>query len=284
MISFLALQASLFLHAAELEPGLYAKFTTSKGEFIAVLHAQQVPVTVANFVGLAEGSKVWIDLENAKVSHAPFFDGLTFHRVIDGFMIQSGSPSGDGSDTPGYSFPDEFVPELRHDGPGVLSMANAGANTNGSQFFVTLDATEWLDDVHSIFGRVVEGMDVVEMIGAVDTDGDDKPLEPVVLQKVDILRIGEEAEAFDPEAAAPMLPRVHGVQTSITLYDADLALGWDLTEATDYWVFIGETPTKLYGWRTFWSWPGVIFTNGLSAPEAYFKVIGVHYPAEVESN
>jgi len=158
-----------------------AVFDTTLGVFIAELYAQECPETVWNFINLAEGRQ---DTDRG----GNFFDGLTFHRIIEGFVIQGGCPLGKGTGGPGYRFKDEFDPALRHDGKGVLSMANAGPGTNGSQFFITLAATPHLDDRHSVFGRVIKGMDVVEKIGAVKTDARDKPLEPVVMNRVTIER------------------------------------------------------------------------------------------------
>ena len=158
-----------------------ALFDTSLGTFEVELYAEECPETVWNFINLAEGRQQTDRGGN-------FFDGLTFHRVIQGFVIQGGCPQGTGTGGPGYRFKDEFHPSLRHDGKGKLSMANAGPGTNGSQFFVTLDATPHLDDRHSVFGKVIKGMDVVEKIGAVETDAADKPLEPVVINKVTIQR------------------------------------------------------------------------------------------------
>ena len=158
-----------------------AVFDTTLGVFEAELYAKECPETVWNFINLAEGRQ-----QTDKGGN--FFDGLTFHRVIEGFMIQGGCPLGTGTGGPDYRFKDEFDPSLRHDGKGVLSMANAGPGTNGSQFFVTLDATPHLDDRHSVFGKVIKGLDVVEKIGTVKTDGMDKPLEPVVVNSVTIKR------------------------------------------------------------------------------------------------
>ena len=149
-------------------------FDTDKGIIRIELFADRVPRTVANF---------------EKLAGQGYYDGLTFHRVIKNFMIQGGCPLGTGTGGPGYTFPDEFHKDLKHDGPGVLSMANAGANTNGSQFFITLAATPWLDNKHSIFGEVVEGMDVVEKIGRTATSKPgDRPLKPIAIQSVKIER------------------------------------------------------------------------------------------------
>ncbi|MFH1465646.1 MAG: peptidylprolyl isomerase [Pseudomonadota bacterium] len=163
-----------------------AIFKTSMGSFTVELFADKAPVTVANFVGLADGTKAWTDPKTRQQVLRPFYDGLTFHRVIDAFMIQGGCPLGTGTGGPGFRFQDEFHPSLRHTGPGILSMANAGPGTNGSQFFVTLVATPWLDQRHSVFGKVVEGLDVVQKIGKVRTAPGDRPVTPVIVEKVTI--------------------------------------------------------------------------------------------------
>jgi peptidyl-prolyl cis-trans isomerase A (cyclophilin A) len=168
---------------------LRATFTTSEGTFTVELFEAEAPKTVANFVGLAEGTKEWVDPKTRQKVTRPFYDGLIFHRVIDGFMIQGGCPLGTGVGGPGYQFADEFSKKRRHHGAGVLSMANAGPGTNGSQFFVTLAATPWLDDRHSVFGEVVEGLDVVQKIGQVPTSKPgDRPIKPVVIESVTISR------------------------------------------------------------------------------------------------
>ncbi len=167
---------------------VYAHFETTLGNFTAELFEDKTPTTVSNFVGLAEGSREWKHPKTGEKHTKPYYDGILFHRIIDGFMIQGGDPLGLGYGGPGYQFEDEFHPELRHDRPGILSMANAGPNTNGSQFFVTLGPTPHLDRRHSVFGAVVEGLDVVQKIGKVKTDRDDRPLTPVVMNKVTIER------------------------------------------------------------------------------------------------
>ena len=167
----------------------HATFTTSEGTFKVRLFDAEVPNTVANFVGLAEGTKEFTDPKTGQKTKRPVFDGLNFHRVIAGFMIQGGCPLGTGTGGPGYKFADEFSPKLCHTKAGLLSMANAGPNTNGSQFFVTLEATPWLDNKHSIFGEVVEGMDVVKKIGSTATSKpSDRPLKPITVQSVKIER------------------------------------------------------------------------------------------------
>jgi peptidyl-prolyl cis-trans isomerase A (cyclophilin A) len=166
---------------------LTAHFTTSEGSFRIRLYEQEAPNTVANFVDLAEGTKEWTDPRSGQKVKRPFYDGLVFHRVIADFMIQGGDPLGTGTGGPGYKFADEFHPKLRHSKAGVLSMANAGANTNGSQFFITLVPTPWLDNRHSVFGEVVEGMDVVEKIGRTPTRND-RPVKTVTIESIVISR------------------------------------------------------------------------------------------------
>jgi len=151
------------------------------------LYGERAPRTVENFVGLATGDKTWTDPETDEtVDGEPFYQDVPFHRVIDGFMIQTGDRTGTGRGGPGYQFDDEFHDELRHDSAGVVSMANSGPDTNGSQFFITLTETPHLDDVHSVFGQVTEGMDIVREIGSVETDENDRPVEPVVLESIAI--------------------------------------------------------------------------------------------------
>jgi len=166
---------------------LYAHFTTSEGNFTARLFDAETPKTVANFTGLADGSKEWTDPRSGQKVTKPYFNGTIFHRVIDGFMIQGGDPLGQGTGGPGYTFGDEFSPKLRHAKAGLLSMANRGPNTNGGQFFITLAATPWLDDKHSIFGEIVEGMEVVKKIGSTATSKPgDRPVKPITIETVTI--------------------------------------------------------------------------------------------------
>ncbi|HUJ75316.1 MAG TPA: peptidylprolyl isomerase [bacterium] len=170
---------------AALPEGLYARIETTRGTIVVKLFYEQAPLTVSNFVGLAEGKLPWKDNKGAERKSA-FYDGLVFHRVIPDFMIQGGDPQGTGTGGPGYRFADEFHASLRHDKPGVLSMANAGPNTNGSQFFITHVPTPWLDRKHSIFGQVVEGQPVVDQIKQGDK-----------IKSVTITRMGAAAQAFD---------------------------------------------------------------------------------------
>jgi peptidyl-prolyl cis-trans isomerase A (cyclophilin A) len=171
----------------KLKPGLYAHFETTEGNFTVRLFEKEAPKTVANFTGLAEGT---IDTITGKPGKSkPYYDGLTFHRIIAGFMLQGGDPTGTGSGGPGYRFADEIDPKLKFDKAGILAMANAGPNTNGSQFFVTLAPTPWLQGKHTIFGEVVDGMNIVEKIGKVKTAPGDRPVTPVIMKKVTIERV-----------------------------------------------------------------------------------------------
>ena len=162
--------------------GIYAKFNTTKGEILVNLEFEKTPGTVGNFVALAEGN-----LENeVKPQGTPYYNGLKFHRVIEDFMIQGGCPQGTGTGNPGYKFDDEFHPDLKHDKPGVLAMANSGPATNGSQFYITHVETSWLDNKHTVFGNVVEGQDIVDTIAQGDT-----------LESIEIIRVGDDAENFN---------------------------------------------------------------------------------------
>jgi cyclophilin family peptidyl-prolyl cis-trans isomerase len=164
-----------------MQDGLYAKIKTNKGEILLILHHDKVPGTVANFIGLSEGK-----IKNSyKSIDSPYYDGLKFHRVIPDFMIQTGCPNGTGTGDPGYKFDDEFHPELRHNKPGILSMANSGISTNGSQFFITHVPTNWLDDKHTVFGEVIEGLDIVNEIQQDD-----------IIDSISIVRVGEDAEKW----------------------------------------------------------------------------------------
>ena len=172
----------------KLSPGLYAVFDTSMGKITCQLFEKEAPKTVANFVGLAEGTKEWTDPKTGQKVKRHFYDGLIFHRVIPQFMIQSGDPTGTGMGSPGYQFEDEFNPNLKFDKPGQLAMANAGPNTNGSQFFITEVPTPHLNNRHTIFGQCIEGMDVVKRIATVPTGPMDKPATDVVIKKLTILK------------------------------------------------------------------------------------------------
>ncbi len=204
-----------------MQDGIYAKITTEKGGILGQLTYKKTPGTVGNFVALAEGN-----LENeAKAQGKPYYDGLKFHRVIPDFMVQGGDPTGTGAGGPGYKFDDEFHPDLKHNKPGVFSMANAGPATNGSQFFITHVETPWLDNKHTVFGYVTEGQDVVDSIAQGDT-----------MQEVEIIRVGEEAknwnavEAFRQFIGAKAEREAKAKQEQEALVD-EISAGFDKTES-----------------------------------------------------
>lgn len=197
--SIFAFVAMLFLavgcnNHSNLKEGLYADIQTNNGNIIVELFYDKTPVTVANFVSLAEGKNQFVS-ENFKGK--PYYNQTTFHRVIKDFMIQGGDPTATGTGSPGYNFSDEIVEGLTFNKVGLLAMANAGANTNGSQFFITQKETEWLNGKHTIFGEVVEGQEVVKNISEVKTNVNDKPEADVVINKINIIRKGEAAKQFD---------------------------------------------------------------------------------------
>lgn len=198
LLTIIILSMSCKEEYPNLEDGLYAKFKTNYGDFIAELYYDKTPMTVGNFVSLAEGT-------NPKVSEEfkgkKFYDSLTFHRVMKDFMIQGGDPQGTGMGNPGYKFPDETMPELKHDTLGILSMANSGPNTNGSQFFITHKATPWLDGRHTVFGEIAEGMNIVDSIANVEVGAGNKPVKDVVIETIEIIRIGEDAKQYDAVSA-----------------------------------------------------------------------------------
>ena len=217
---------------------LLAHFHTNRGTITAELFYNHTPMTVGNFVGLAQGTLT----NHAVKKGVPYYDGLKFHRVIADFMIQGGDPQGTGSGGPGYRFPDEFHPELRHDGPGILSMANAGPGTNGSQFFITHTETAWLDGKHTVFGKVTSGMDVVNAI----RQGD-------VIERLEIEAVGPEASAFDAVAAfesgqerAKDAERAAAAEAEKAL--ADLVAGFERTASGLYYridsLGAGPKPNK----------------------------------------
>ena len=204
-----------------MQDGLYVKFNTSKGAILVNLEFEKAPGTVGNFVALAEG-----DLENSvKPQGTPYYDGLKFHRVIPDFMIQGGCPQGTGTGNPGYKFDDEFHSDLKHDGPGVLAMANSGPGTNGSQFYITHIATDWLDGKHTVFGKVLEGQDIVDTVAQDDT-----------LESLEIVRVGDAAEKFNAIEAFRTFEgsrekRVAAEREEASAELDKLAAGFDVTES-----------------------------------------------------
>ena len=205
----------------KMQDGLYAKFNTTIGEILVALEFKKTPGTVGNFVALAEGN-----LENSvKPQGTPYYDGLKFHRVIPDFMVQGGCPQGSGSGNPGYKFDDEFHPDLKHDGPGVLAMANAGPGTNGSQFYITHIATDWLDNKHTVFGKVEYGQEVVDAIAQGDK-----------IESLEIVRAGADAEAYNAVEAFRTFEgsrekREAEVKAAANAELDKLATGFDKTES-----------------------------------------------------
>jgi len=185
---FITMSLALAAETPEKKGPVYATLKTSMGDIVIQLFDDKAPKTVANFVGLASGTKEWLDPKTGEKVKRPLYNGTIFHRVIPGFMIQGGDPLGNGRGGPGYNFEDEFHPDLRHSKAGILSMANAGPNTNGSQFFITHQATPNLDGRHSVFGEVVKGQEVVVAIGNVSRDPRDRPIKDVVLKEIIITR------------------------------------------------------------------------------------------------
>jgi peptidylprolyl isomerase len=249
--------------------GLYARFDTSQGVFFCRLEYSLVPRTVANFVGLVEGTKRYIDYSLNKITNRPFFDNLSFHRVVTNFIIQGGSPNGMGTDDPGYRFKDEFNPLLNHNQAGVLSMANSGTNSNGSQFFITLAPASHLNNRHSVFGQVVEGMDVVFQIGAVPVDGNSKPLVPVVINSVTILRVGSAANAFNASAIQPPLPEPHGIRSEMRRIGNNRVLFWPTNANREYRIVAS---TDLVTWTYIGMFTGGAVSLNPSFPALFLTV------------
>ncbi len=229
---------SIMVSAVPNEDGLYAVLRTEFGEFTVSLAFEKAPRTVANFVGLAEGTKTWLDLTNGKIRNDKFYNGITFHRIISNFVIQGGSPNGLGNDGPGYQFKDEFHPDLRHNKAGILSMANSGANTNGSQFFVTLSPQPHLDDKHSVFGEVVEGMDRVLVLGRIPTEA---PGTKPIIHTIDIVRVGAAAEAFGLDSLEDPLPDIKSADASmVRMPTGSVELHWTPEAGAIEYLFATE--------------------------------------------
>ncbi|VXB35486.1 Peptidylprolyl isomerase [Chryseobacterium sp. 8AT] len=231
-----------------LKDGLYANIQTTKGNLIVKFEDKKSPVTVANFVGLAEGK---ID-NKAKAKGVPFYDGTIFHRVIKDFMIQGGDPQGTGMGDPGYKFEDEKN-DLKHTGKGILSMANSGPNTNGSQFFITEVATPWLDGRHTIFGEVVKGTETIDAIAAVEKGAQDKPKTDIVLEKVSIFSKGDEYKGYDAaktfnegkgKIAANNKAMAEKAEAEAKKALEDLKAGMQVTESGLYYKITKKTEGK----------------------------------------
>jgi FKBP-type peptidyl-prolyl cis-trans isomerase len=251
-----------------MQEGIYAKITTEKGEILGKLTYKQTPGTVGNFVALAEGN-----LENkAKSQGTPYYNGLTFHRVIPNFMIQGGDPAGTGSGGPGYKFDDEFHPELKHDKPGVFSMANAGPGTNGSQFFITHIPTDWLDNKHTVFGHVIEGQDVVDSVAQGDT------------MKIEILRVGDEAKKWNAvevfrQFTGSKANREAEARKSQEAAMAKLVQGFDKTESGLHYKHIqkGDGAKAKVGQRVAVHYKGML-PDGTEFDNSYKRGKPIEFP------
>lgn len=260
--------------------GIFAEFNTSMGSFTCTLYYAQSPKAVANFIGLAAGQRSWLDLPSGLVKTNPFYNGTTFHRVIAGFMNQGGSRNALGTDGPGYQFVDEFNPGLRHDAFGVLSMANSGPDSNGSQYFITVAPTSWLNDVHTVFGRLYGGSNVVYAINHVATGANDKPLTNVVVNGITIRRIGTAANAFD--IGTNNLPLVTNLNLKITKAGTNVSLTFSNRLYAD---------TRIYnaGGLTNWSAtkPGIDLsgtptnstTQAMVGSNQFFRAAQIMYPS-----
>jgi peptidyl-prolyl cis-trans isomerase A (cyclophilin A) len=241
---------SPLLRAAPTTNGLYAAFNTSMGTFYCQLRYDLTPRTVANFITLADGSKSWLDYSHARLVQQPFYNGLTFHRVIAGFVIQAGSPNGMGTDDPGYAFNNEIAPSLNNNSAGVLGMANSGGtNSNGSQFYITLGPQPSLNGLYTVFGNVVEGLNVVTNIGNVPTDTNNKPLTPVVISNVTILRIGTAASNFNAQAVSPPLPVPQFTASQMLAQGPNLLLVWNYNSNSVYRICYSS---DLNSWNGFY--------------------------------
>lgn len=269
------------LSALAEDDGIYADFSTSMGDFTCKLAYDKAPRAVASFMGLASGTKSWMNMVNGDVKTSPFYNGIIFHRVINGFVIQGGSPNGMGTDGPGYSFQDEFDSTLLHNKAGILAMANSGANTNGSQFFITLAAQPHLNGVHTVFGEVTSGLPVVMAIGAVPVSGS-TPITPVVMNAVAIRRIGTAANAFN--IAAQNLPVISNAGPTLVRSGSNYALQFARSLYSEYRIF--DTP-NLATWSAqkvgpYLSAPPVgdfdVTASAAGQTQHFYRVAKVAYP------
>jgi cyclophilin family peptidyl-prolyl cis-trans isomerase len=261
--------------------GIFADFTTSMGSFTCQLDYTNAPRTTANFVGLATGQRAWLDLPTGRARTDAFYNGLTFHRVIAGFMNQGGSPNGLGTDGPGYVFKDEFSPSLVFDSFGVLAMANSGPNTDGSQFFVTVAPYPYGNNTYTIFGRVVSGSNVVYAINHVATGANDKPLTNVVIQQVNIRRVGTAAQAFDINAQG--LPIVTNLPLKIATTASQVTLTFANRQYADNRLYAATNLTGAWTSDKL----GIEITTPVSnsvqrakdPPRKFFRLAQVQYAA-----
>lgn len=264
--------------------GIYAEFNTSMGSYTCRLEYALAPKACANFIGLATGQRSWLDPLTQTVQTKPFFNGTTYHRVIAGFMNQGGSPNGQGTDGPGYAFVDEFTPSLRHDAFGVLSSANSGPDSNGAQYFITVEPTPWLNDVHTIFGRLYGGSNVVYAINHVATDGNNKPLVNVTVNSVVIQRIGTAAQAFNIHAQG--LPVVTNLSLKLARAGTNGSLTFSNRLYADNRLF---SSTNLVNWTAtqLGLEVGVPVSNQLAVatalPRQYFRAAQIQYASSTRA-
>lgn len=262
--------------------GIYATMQTDLGEFNFELFYAKTPRTVANFINLAQGRRAWLDPRTGQVVQKPYYKGIIFHRVIEGFMIQCGSPQGTGYDGPGYRFSDEFDPTLTHDQAGTVSMANKGEDTNGGQIFITTEPTPWLDNQHTVFGEIVDGMEIVSNIATVASDSNDKPLNDIAITNLTIQRYGSAAQAFDPDGVSPALPALRPVTSKLVRFEGSYGLDWSAQTNCEYWVFGTLDLNPLSNWTDLVGqsqpWEGIAIGNLVSNyPSAFLKAIEVEY-------
>lgn len=267
------------LVCAQYPDGIYAEFQTSLGNFTNRLEYTLAPKAVANFIGLATGQRSWLDLTTGVTRTNPFYHGTTFHRVIANFMIQGGSPNGQGTDGPGYSFVDEFTPALRHDTFGTLSCANSGPDSNGSQFFVTAAPTPWLDDVHTVFGKLYGGSNAVYAISRVSTGANDKPLTNVIINNVIIRRVGPAAQAFSLHGQG--LASLTNLTATIARGSGGVNLSFSNRLNVENWLYHSTNLTQWTGAELGLevgtvSGPSV-FRNA-SLPREFFRLAQAQYP------
>jgi peptidyl-prolyl cis-trans isomerase A (cyclophilin A) len=259
--------------------GIYADFTTSMGSFTCRLEYATAPKAVANFIGLATGARPWLDLPSGVARTNAFYNGLTFHRVVPGFVIQAGSPNGQGTDGPGYVFPDEISPALRFTNTGILAMANTGTNSNGSQFFITATNTPHLNDGYTIFGELSGGTNVVLAINQVATNGNSQPLTNVYIQNVGIRRVGTAAQAFDINAQN--LPLVTNLPLKITNSSGKISLSFSNRLYADNRLYsmtnFSSRTAELLGIEIGPATTNTIFW-ALDAPTRFFTLAQVQYP------
>lgn len=265
--------------SASAQNGIFADIQTSLGTFICQLDHTNAPKAVANFIGLATGQHPWIDPVTGVVRTNVFYNGLTFHRVIAGFMSQAGSPNGLGTDGPGYAIVDEFTPLLRFDASYKLAMANSGPNSSGSQFFLTSAPTPWLNDVHTIFGWLVSGTNVADAINAVQTDVSNKPLTNVYIQQVTIRRVGTAANLFDINAQG--LPTIVNSPMKVSCATNTVTLTYSNRQYLDTTIY---STTNLSNWiispmGTELDAPfNTTAQVGASESKRFFRMVQVQYP------